>query len=334
MRTRPGQPNGTGEERCPSSATSSANTSSAGSRTSRSPTAIQRDVRERFGIALGFSAIRYYDPTRVPTPKKRWAPIFHAARKERTADQAELTGEARQIARLARRIVEVLEGRVLDGFDAAHAVAITDEDRLRALKVFVARLAVGDPAGLAEIRRALERDDFLEFVIPLQVFVLRMIFSENRYPSSIEVEDMLFGIMRWTHPGRTARRRPRRGSHPARHAMPRKGCGARAALAKAAPGARRGFDAAFRREMAKRPGSPTRATGRRSRPSNSKADLLLYGGAAGSSKSRPDHRSGAPGAPARGDLPPLLWRPRHLLEGEDARGPSARSSENDWPAHA
>jgi hypothetical protein len=24
-----------------------------------------------------------------------------------------------------------------------------------------------------------------------------MIFSENRYPSSIGVEDMLFGIMRW-----------------------------------------------------------------------------------------------------------------------------------------
>jgi hypothetical protein len=121
-----------------------------------SPTVIQREVRERFGIALRFSAITYYDPPRVPTPKKRWTPLFHAARRARTADQAALTGEARQIERLARRIVEVLEGRVLDGFDVARAVAITEEDRLRALKVFVARLAVSNPAGLAEIRRALD----------------------------------------------------------------------------------------------------------------------------------------------------------------------------------
>ena len=121
-----------------------------------SPSAIQRDVRERFGIALRFSAITYYDPTRVPTPKKRWAAVFHAARKARTAARAELTGEARQIERLARRIVEVLEHRVVDGFDAAHAVAITDEDRLRALNGFVAKLAVTNPAGLAEIRRALD----------------------------------------------------------------------------------------------------------------------------------------------------------------------------------
>jgi len=36
---------------------------------------------------------------------------------------------------------------------------------------------------------------FLRIVIPLQLFVLRMVFSENRYPSSIAVEDMLFGMM-------------------------------------------------------------------------------------------------------------------------------------------
>ena len=121
-----------------------------------SPAAIRREVRERFGIALRISAIAYYDPTRVPTPKKRWAPPFHAARMARTADQTALMGEARQIERLARRIVEVLEGRVLDGFDVARAVAITDEDRLRALRVFVARLAVSNPAGVAEIRCALQ----------------------------------------------------------------------------------------------------------------------------------------------------------------------------------
>ena len=120
------------------------------------PTAIQRDVRERFGIEISREAIASYDPTRVRTPKKRWAALFHAARRERTADQSELTGKALEIERLARRIVEVLEDRVLDGFDVAHAVAITDEDRLRAIKVFVAKLAVTNPVGLAEIRRALE----------------------------------------------------------------------------------------------------------------------------------------------------------------------------------
>src|SRR4051812_15461323 len=58
------------------------------------PTAIQRDVRERFGIEVSPQAIAYYDPTRLRTPKKRWAGLFHAARKERTADQCELTGKA------------------------------------------------------------------------------------------------------------------------------------------------------------------------------------------------------------------------------------------------
>ena len=121
-----------------------------------SPTAIQRDVRARFGIALRYSSIEYYDPRRVRACGKRWAALFHTARKERTADRAELAGAARQIERLARRIVEVLEHRVVNGFDAAHAVAITDEDRLRALQGFVAKLAVTDPAGLAAIRRALD----------------------------------------------------------------------------------------------------------------------------------------------------------------------------------
>ena len=120
------------------------------------PTTIQRDVRERFGIDVRCELIKYYDPTRVRTPKKRWAPLFHAARRKRTADQSELTGKALEIGRLARRIVEVLEDRVLDGFDAAHARAITDEDRLRAIKGFVAKLAVTNPAGIAEIRAALD----------------------------------------------------------------------------------------------------------------------------------------------------------------------------------
>ncbi len=66
--------------------------------------------------------------------------------------------------------------------------------------------------------------------------------------------------------------------------MPRKGNAARAALAKAAPGAKREFDAAFRREMAARwapdPGNKPQVAAY-----ESKADLLLYGGAAGGGKS-------------------------------------------------
>jgi len=42
----------------------------------------------------------------------------------------------------------------------------------------------------------LERDPLrLNRSAPL-IFFLRMIFSENRFPSPIKVEDILFGIMR------------------------------------------------------------------------------------------------------------------------------------------
>jgi len=66
--------------------------------------------------------------------------------------------------------------------------------------------------------------------------------------------------------------------------MPRKGSGARAALAKASPGAKRGFDAAFRREMAAR-WAPDPSNRPQVAAYESKADLLLYGGAAGGGKS-------------------------------------------------
>ena len=56
--------------------------------------------------------------------------------------------------------------------------------------------------------------------------------------------------------------------------MPRKGSGARAALAKVAPGAKRGFGAAFRQEMAAAwapdPGNKPQVAAY-----ESKADLLL-----------------------------------------------------------
>ena len=74
---------------------------------------------------------------------------------------ADLTVSVRQVERLARRIVEILERRILEGAGAAprrfvkKVGAITDDDRLRALMVFVARMRVTNPVGIAEIRRVL-----------------------------------------------------------------------------------------------------------------------------------------------------------------------------------
>ena len=128
-----------------------------------SPTAIQRDVRTRYGIEVSSQAIEQYDPTRVPACGKRWAGLFYTVRKDRIASEADQITRARQVERLALRIVERLESRILEGPDAARGFAkepgaITDEDRLRALKVFVAKLRITNPAELAEIRRVLFDD--------------------------------------------------------------------------------------------------------------------------------------------------------------------------------
>jgi hypothetical protein len=126
-----------------------------------SPTAIRRDVRERFGIAVSCPSIMQYDPTRDPRCAKRWADLFRTVRKDRIGSDPDQLIRARQVERLALRIVELLAGRILAGPDASarafakDAGAITDEDRLRALAVFVAKLEITDPAGVAEIRRLL-----------------------------------------------------------------------------------------------------------------------------------------------------------------------------------
>jgi hypothetical protein len=102
-----------------------------------SPTAIQRDVRERFDIEISFQTITYYDPSRVPACGKRWAELFHTVRDDRIAGRAELTTMAGRVERLALRIVAILESRVVVGPEARgcakDAGAITHEDRLRAL---------------------------------------------------------------------------------------------------------------------------------------------------------------------------------------------------------
>ena len=129
-----------------------------------SPTAVRRDVRERFGIAVSRRAIAHYDPTRDPQRSKRWVDLFCTVRRDHAGSSADLTAGARQVERVVLRIVETLERRILEGAGAAapgcakHAGAITDEDRLRALMAFVAKLRVTDPAGAAEIRRTLFGD--------------------------------------------------------------------------------------------------------------------------------------------------------------------------------
>jgi len=126
-----------------------------------SPAAIQRDVRERFGIVVRCQTIAQYDPTRDLRCGKRWAALFHTVRKDRIASQADLIVRARQVERLMLRVDDILTGRILAGADAAArrfakaADAITDEDRLRALVAFVERLRITNPAGAGEIRRLL-----------------------------------------------------------------------------------------------------------------------------------------------------------------------------------
>ena len=128
---------------------------------SGAPSAIRREVRERFGIEASRQTIWRYGPSRNLQCPKRWAALFCTTRREHDAGTADLTASVRQVERLARRIVEILERRILAGPGAAprrgvrNAGPITDDDRLRALMVFVARMRVTNPAGVAEIRRAL-----------------------------------------------------------------------------------------------------------------------------------------------------------------------------------
>ena len=129
-----------------------------------SPSAIRSGVRERFGIEISRQTIESYDPTRNPQCGRRWTALYRDVRKDHGACHADLTAGARQVERVAQRIVVTLERRILAGPGSTargcvkKAGAITDEDRLRALTGFVARLRVTDPAGAAEIRRALFGD--------------------------------------------------------------------------------------------------------------------------------------------------------------------------------
>ena len=54
-----------------------------------SPTAVRRDVRERFGIAVSRRAIAHYDPTRDPQRSKRWVDLFCTVRRDHAGSSAD-----------------------------------------------------------------------------------------------------------------------------------------------------------------------------------------------------------------------------------------------------
>ena len=128
------------------------------------PSRIRREVRERFGIEISHAGIDYYDPTRSAACGRQWADLFHTARRAHIGDQSDQASRGRKVERLVLRTVEVLVDRILNGVlaEAEHfatdAGEITDEDRLRALLAFIARLKISNHPGIAEIRRALFED--------------------------------------------------------------------------------------------------------------------------------------------------------------------------------
>lgn len=123
-----------------------------------SPSAIRREVRARFGVEIGRATIARYDRSRHRRGTKRWIALLCSARRDHDASRADLTAAVRQVARLVQRIVELLERRILAGPGRVRRGMqkdgpITDEDRLHAIRVFVATMRVSNPAGYAEIRR-------------------------------------------------------------------------------------------------------------------------------------------------------------------------------------
>jgi len=125
------------------------------------PSRIRREVRERFGIEISHAGIDYYDPTRSAACGKQWADLFYTVRRAHAGSRSDDANKSRKVERLVVRTVEILADRILNGVlaEAEHftsdAGEITDEDRLRALLAFIARLKISNHPGIAEIRRAL-----------------------------------------------------------------------------------------------------------------------------------------------------------------------------------
>jgi hypothetical protein len=132
------------------------------------PTAIARDVRERFGIDISHQAIAFYDPTRVPACPKQWADLFFAVRRtfieSRAARSIRIrTLENDQRDRMVLRAAETIADRILKGGPVQGCnkppERVTDEDRLRALIAFANALKVSNPEGYAALRAALCGDE-------------------------------------------------------------------------------------------------------------------------------------------------------------------------------
>ena len=128
------------------------------------PTEIQRDLREKFGVEITRQAVETYDPTRRPDCGKQSADVFFGARgalleREPEAPLSLRKDEIRRRERLVLRSVEMLADRILKSIDAGsgdvfakRADRISDEDRLRALQSFADRLKATNPAGFAALR--------------------------------------------------------------------------------------------------------------------------------------------------------------------------------------
>jgi hypothetical protein len=131
------------------------------------PTEIQRDLREKFGVEITRQAIETYDPTRRPDCGKQSADVFFGARgallqSEPDAPLSLRKDELRRRERLVLRSLETLADRILKSIDAGNgdvfakrADRISDDDRLRALQSFADRLKTTNPAGFAALRTTL-----------------------------------------------------------------------------------------------------------------------------------------------------------------------------------
>ena len=126
------------------------------------PNKVRRDVRERFGIAVSLPAIHHYDPTRSPECGKQWADLFYTVRRTHVGGESDEAARSRKVERLVLRTVGLMVDRLLNVARAeaqdSDAGEITDEDRLRVVIDFIEQLKITNPAGVAELRRALFDD--------------------------------------------------------------------------------------------------------------------------------------------------------------------------------
>lgn len=123
--------------------------------------AVARQVRERFGVAISRQCIERYDPTRSPKCPQRWARQFDATRRaiikdKAAAGAAQWKSRRRPRQRILLRSVEALAERILRGADQDGGrekalQLMTDRECARVLLDFIERMkAQTGTASLAE----------------------------------------------------------------------------------------------------------------------------------------------------------------------------------------